>query len=121
MSQSSQLFEQAKKVIPGGVNSPVRAFNGVGGSPLFIDKADGAYIYDVDAKAYIDYVGSWGPMVLGHNDPRIKQAVLAAVENGLSFGAPTAIEVEMAVGAPKLKPCSTAALVHAAQFHMILP
>ena len=104
MSQSSQLFEQAKKVIPGGVNSPVRAFNGVGGSPLFIDKADGAYIYDVDAKAYIDYVGSWGPMVLGHNDPRIKQAVLAAVENGLSFGAPTAIEVEMAEKVRQLVP-----------------
>ncbi|MDO6525728.1 glutamate-1-semialdehyde 2,1-aminomutase [Motilimonas sp. 1_MG-2023] len=104
MSQSSQLFEQAKTVIPGGVNSPVRAFNGVGGSPLFIDKANGAYIYDVDGKDYIDYVGSWGPMVLGHNDDRIKQAVLAAVENGLSFGAPTAIEVEMAEKVRQLVP-----------------
>ncbi|MCE2570978.1 glutamate-1-semialdehyde 2,1-aminomutase [Motilimonas eburnea] len=104
MSQSSQLFEQAKHVIPGGVNSPVRAFNGVGGSPLFIERADGAYIYDVDNKAYIDYVGSWGPMVLGHNDPRIKSAVLAAVEKGLSFGAPTAIEVEMAKKVRELVP-----------------
>lgn len=96
MTRSDELFEQAKKTIPGGVNSPVRAFNGVGGSPLFIDKADGAYIYDADGKAYIDYVGSWGPMILGHNHPKIRQAVLAAVENGLSFGAPTELEVKMA-------------------------
>ncbi len=96
MTRSDELFEQAKKTIPGGVNSPVRAFNGVGGSPLFIDKADGAYIYDADGKAYIDYVGSWGPMILGHNHPKIRQAVLDAVENGLSFGAPTELEVKMA-------------------------
>ena len=86
MTRSETLFEQAKKTIPGGVNSPVRAFNGVGGSPLFIEKADGAYIYDADGKKYIDYVGSWGPMILGHNHPKIREAVLAAVENGLSFG-----------------------------------
>ncbi|WP_065187504.1 glutamate-1-semialdehyde 2,1-aminomutase [Shewanella woodyi] len=96
MTRSDELFEQAKKTIPGGVNSPVRAFNGVGGSPRFIDKADGAYIYDADGKAYIDYVGSWGPMILGHNHPKIRQAVLEAVENGLSFGAPTELEVKMA-------------------------
>jgi len=96
MSKSSQLFTQAQAIIPGGVNSPVRAFNGVGGSPLFIQRAEGARIYDVDDKAYIDYVGSWGPMILGHNHPAIKSAVLAAVENGLSFGAPTEIEVIMA-------------------------
>ena len=96
MTRSDELFEQAKKTIPGGVNSPVRAFNGVGGSPLFIDKANGAYIYDADGKAYIDYVGSWGPMILGHNHPKIRQAVLDAVENGLSFGAPTELEVKMA-------------------------
>ncbi|GIU44260.1 glutamate-1-semialdehyde 2,1-aminomutase [Shewanella algidipiscicola] len=96
MTRSETLFEQAKKTIPGGVNSPVRAFNGVGGSPLFIEKADGAYIYDADGKAYIDYVGSWGPMILGHNHPKIRAAVLAAVENGLSFGAPTELEVRMA-------------------------
>ena len=96
MTRSEALFEQAKKTIPGGVNSPVRAFNGVGGSPLFIEKANGAYIYDADGKAYIDYVGSWGPMILGHNHPKIRAAVLAAVENGLSFGAPTELEVQMA-------------------------
>ncbi|MEX6119055.1 glutamate-1-semialdehyde 2,1-aminomutase [Providencia hangzhouensis] len=96
MSQSEKLYAQAKEQIPGGVNSPVRAFNGVGGTPLFIEKADGAYIYDVDGKAYVDYVGSWGPMVLGHNHPEIRDAVIKAVHKGLSFGAPTAAEVEMA-------------------------
>ncbi len=96
MTRSEDLFEQAKKTIPGGVNSPVRAFNGVGGSPRFIEKADGAYIYDADGKAHIDYVGSWGPMILGHNHPKIREAVLKAVENGLSFGAPTELEVQMA-------------------------
>jgi len=96
MTRSETLFEQAKQSIPGGVNSPVRAFNGVGGSPLFFTKADGAYIYDADGKAYIDYVGSWGPMILGHNHPKIRQAVLDAAENGLSFGAPTELEVQMA-------------------------
>ena len=90
MNRSENLFEQAKQTIPGGVNSPVRAFNGVGGSPRFIEKADGAYIFDADGKAYIDYVGSWGPMILGHNHPKIRQAVLDAVQNGLSFGAPRA-------------------------------
>ncbi|NMP31894.1 glutamate-1-semialdehyde 2,1-aminomutase [Thalassotalea sp. M1531] len=96
MQKSEQLFEQAKTIIPGGVNSPVRAFNGVGGTPCFIEKADGAYIFDADNKQYIDYVGSWGPMILGHNHPVIRNAVLKAVENGLSFGAPTALEIEMA-------------------------
>ncbi|PKG57787.1 glutamate-1-semialdehyde-2,1-aminomutase [Shewanella sp. Choline-02u-19] len=96
MTRSDELFEQAKKTIPGGVNSPVRAFSSVGGAPRFIEKADGAYIFDADGKKYIDYVGSWGPMILGHNHPKIRQAVLAAVENGLSFGAPTELEVTMA-------------------------
>ncbi|WP_368163378.1 glutamate-1-semialdehyde 2,1-aminomutase [Aeromonas sp. R6-2] len=96
MSKSDQLFEQARHSIPGGVNSPVRAFNGVGGTPVFIDHADGAYLYDVDGKAYVDYIGSWGPMLLGHNHPAIKGAVIAAVEKGLSYGAPTEIEVRMA-------------------------
>ncbi|MDX7986661.1 glutamate-1-semialdehyde-2,1-aminomutase [Xenorhabdus sp. 12] len=96
MSQSETLYSQAKHVIPGGVNSPVRAFNGVGGTPVFIQRADGAYLYDVDGNAYIDYVGSWGPMVLGHNHPAIRNAVIEAAERGLSFGAPTAAEVEMA-------------------------
>ncbi|WOT04408.1 glutamate-1-semialdehyde 2,1-aminomutase [Shewanella youngdeokensis] len=96
MTRSDELFEQAKQTIPGGVNSPVRAFSSVGGAPRFIEKADGAYIFDADGNKYIDYVGSWGPMILGHNHPKIRQAVLNAVENGLSFGAPTELEVAMA-------------------------
>ncbi|MBT0726233.1 glutamate-1-semialdehyde 2,1-aminomutase [Rosenbergiella australiborealis] len=96
MNKSETLFQEAKSVIPGGVNSPVRAFSGVGGTPLFIERAEGAYIYDADGKAYIDYVGSWGPMVLGHNNAAIRNAVIAAAERGLSFGAPTEMEVKMA-------------------------
>lgn len=101
---SAQLFQQAQKIIPGGVNSPVRAFNGVGGEPCFIEKADGAYIYDAEGNAYIDYVGSWGPMILGHNHPAIRQAVISAAENGLSFGAPTALEITMAEKVRELVP-----------------
>ncbi|WP_150138225.1 glutamate-1-semialdehyde 2,1-aminomutase [Candidatus Enterovibrio escicola] len=96
MSKSSELFQQACKIIPGGVNSPVRAFIGVGGSPLFIERSDGAYIYDVDGNAYIDYVGSWGPMILGNNHPSIREALIEAAQNGLSFGAPTAREITLA-------------------------
>ncbi|HEY0211174.1 glutamate-1-semialdehyde 2,1-aminomutase [Acerihabitans sp.] len=104
MSHSETLYAQAQKLIPGGVNSPVRAFNGVGGTPLFIERADGARLYDVDGKAYIDYVGSWGPMVLGHNHPAIREAVIEAVGRGLSFGAPTEIEVRMAALVTALVP-----------------
>ncbi|WP_341263109.1 glutamate-1-semialdehyde 2,1-aminomutase [Morganella morganii] len=104
MSRSENLYTEAQHFIPGGVNSPVRAFNGVGGTPLFIERANGAYIYDVDGKAYIDYVGSWGPMVLGHNHLAIRTAVIKAVEKGLSFGAPTADEVEMAKFVTELVP-----------------
>jgi len=104
MSKSTTLFERAQSVIPGGVNSPVRAFNGVGGGPVFIEKAQDAYVYDVDKKKYIDYVGSWGPMILGHNHPAIKAAVLSAAENGLSFGAPTEIEITMAEKVRELVP-----------------
>jgi glutamate-1-semialdehyde 2,1-aminomutase len=96
MTKSSELYQKAQLTIPGGVNSPVRAFNGVGGTPIFVEKADGPYIFDADGTAYIDYVGSWGPMILGHNHPAIRQAVIEAAERGLSFGAPTAVEVEMA-------------------------
>ncbi|AUG99871.1 glutamate-1-semialdehyde-2,1-aminomutase [Prodigiosinella confusarubida] len=96
MNKSESLYAAAQELIPGGVNSPVRAFNGVGGVPLFIERADGAYLYDADGKAYIDYVGSWGPMILGHNHPAIRQAVISAAERGLSFGAPTEMEVNMA-------------------------
>ena len=104
MSKSAQLFEKAQKVIPGGVNSPVRAFKGVGGTPVFIEKAEGAYITDSDGKKYIDYVGSWGPMVLGHNHPAIIDAVLKAVPNGLSFGSPTESEITLAELVCKLVP-----------------
>ncbi|MEZ8989402.1 glutamate-1-semialdehyde 2,1-aminomutase [Vibrio breoganii] len=96
MSKSEALYQQAQTIIPGGVNSPVRAFNGVGGSPLFIERADGSRIYDADDKAYIDYVGSWGPMILGHNNPVIRDAVVEAAQRGLSFGAPTELEINMA-------------------------
>ncbi|KAA8671934.1 glutamate-1-semialdehyde 2,1-aminomutase [Pantoea dispersa] len=96
MSKSENLYAEAQRLIPGGVNSPVRAFTGVGGVPLFIERADGAYLYDADSKAYIDYVGSWGPMVLGHNNATIRNAVIEAAARGLSFGAPTEMEVKMA-------------------------
>ena len=96
MDTSSALFERAKKVLPGGVNSPVRAYRAVGLTPRFIAKADGAYIWDVDGNRYIDYVCSWGPMILGHNHPLIREAVEKAVKDGLSFGASTQREVEIA-------------------------
>ncbi|MFQ1016958.1 glutamate-1-semialdehyde 2,1-aminomutase [Gilliamella sp. BG7] len=102
--KSEKLYHQAQSVMPGGVNSPVRAFNGVGGSPLFIERANGAYIYDVDERAYIDYVGSWGPMILGHNDPDVANAVINAVHNGLSYGAPTEIETKVANLVTQLMP-----------------
>lgn len=92
----SKVFDQAQQHIPGGVNSPVRAFNGVGGDPVFVKRATGAYIIDNEDKQYIDYVGSWGPMILGHTHPEVIKAVKAAVDNGLSFGAPTEIETQMA-------------------------
>ena len=93
---SQQLFNAAQDIIPGGVNSPVRAFNGVGGTPLFIKKAQGAYIFDAEDNKYVDYVGSWGPMILGHNHPVILHAVIDTAQNGLSFGAPTELEITMA-------------------------
>jgi glutamate-1-semialdehyde 2,1-aminomutase len=104
MQKSKSLFARAKQHIPGGVNSPVRAFKAVGGTPPFISKADGPYIFDVDGKRYIDYVQSWGPMVLGHNNPKIRQAVIDAAANGLSFGAPTEAEVIMAEKVSELVP-----------------
>lgn len=102
---SENLFERAVKVIPGGVNSPVRAFNAVGGKPRFIKKAKGAYIYDEDGNKYIDYIGSWGPMIIGHNDDRVIEAVKKQMENGLSYGAATEIEVEMAELICDIVPC----------------
>ncbi len=95
-SQSSQSFKEACEVIPGGVNSPVRAFKSVGTTPLFIDKGEGAYLTDVDGNRYVDYVQSWGPLIFGHADKTIEDAVVAAVKGGLSFGAPTNVETELA-------------------------
>jgi len=96
MNKNHDLFTQAQKFIPGGVNSPVRAFNGVGGEPIFIKSAKGPYMYDVNDKAYIDYVGSWGPMIAGHANDRVLQAVHAAVDQGLSFGTPAESEITLA-------------------------
>ena len=96
MSNSHDLFEQAQQHIPGGVNSPVRAFKGVGGDPVFIDSAAGPYIFDPEGKRYIDYVGSWGPMILGHAQHEVIQAVGEVISKGLSFGAPTELETRMA-------------------------
>ncbi len=96
MTRSEELFRRAEKRIPGGVNSPVRAYGAIGEIPRFIAKADGCYIYDVDGNRYIDYIDSWGPMILGHNHPLIRESVIKASENGLSFGCATEIEVEMA-------------------------
>ncbi len=94
--RSNELFNRALTFIPGGVNSPVRAFRGVGGSPVFIKSASGAYIYDEDGNSYVDYVGAWGPMILGHSHPKIKDALKAQIDLGIAYGAPTALEVSLA-------------------------
>jgi len=101
---SEALFKQAQQYLPGGVNSPVRAFNGVGGNPLFIKSAHGAYLIDEDNKEYVDYVGSWGPMIVGHAHPRIVAAVTDALKKGLSFGAPTQLEIQLAAKINQLMP-----------------
>ncbi len=103
-THADQLFDMAKHVIPGGVNSPVRSFSGVGGTPVFVDHAAGAYIYDADGRGYVDYVGSWGPMILGHAHPEVIDCVKKAAEKGLSFGAPTEIETQMAQRVCELMP-----------------
>ncbi|MBI5893432.1 MAG: glutamate-1-semialdehyde 2,1-aminomutase [Deltaproteobacteria bacterium] len=95
-SNSTKLFEKAKNILPGGVNSPVRAFRAVGGNPIFIKKAKGSKIYDIDGNVFIDYVGSWGPMILGHCHPKVASAIKKAVDKGTSYGAPTPLEVELA-------------------------
>ena len=96
IAESERLWAEAKSVIPGGVNSPVRAFRGVGGTPRFIERGEGAYLYDVDGNRYVDYVLSWGPLVLGHAHPRVVEALERAVRRGTSYGAPTPLEVELA-------------------------
>ena len=104
MNASSELFENAQKHLVGGVNSPVRAFKSVGGTPLFVSRAKGAYLYGPDDKRYIDYIGSWGPMILGHANESVLEAVRNAIELGLSYGAPTAIETELAIKVKSLMP-----------------
>jgi glutamate-1-semialdehyde aminotransferase len=104
MNRNEQLFERAQQSIPGGVNSPVRAFRSVGGTPRFIERAQGPYFWDADGKRYIDYIGSWGPMILGHAHPEVVVAVSEAARRGLSFGTPTEAEVEMAEELLKLVP-----------------
>ncbi|MFT4247218.1 MAG: glutamate-1-semialdehyde 2,1-aminomutase [Pseudomonas sp.] len=103
-SRSHALFSQAQTLIPGGVNSPVRAFKSVGGEPFFVERADGPYLFDVDGNRYIDYVGSWGPMIVGHNHPVVRAAVERAIGDGLSFGAPCPAEVTMAETITRLVP-----------------
>ncbi|MDB5848045.1 MAG: glutamate-semialdehyde--aminomutase, partial [Rhodoferax sp.] len=93
---NQQLFTRAQKVIPGGVNSPVRAFKAVGGTPRFVQRAQGSYFWDANGTRYIDYIGSWGPMILGHGHPRVVEAVQRAVLDGFSYGAPTEREIELA-------------------------
>lgn len=104
VNQSEKLFDRAQQSMPGGVNSPVRAFKGVGGTPIFIERAEGAYLYDADGKRLIDYVGSWGPMIAGHAHPEVIETVREAALKGLSYGAPTAIEIEMAEAIGKIMP-----------------
>jgi glutamate-1-semialdehyde 2,1-aminomutase len=96
MSRNQELFDRAQRVIPGGVNSPVRAFKAVGGTPRFITRAQGAHMWDADGSRYIDFIGSWGPMILGHGHPEVVEAVQRAVVEGFSFGAPTEREIELA-------------------------
>ena len=104
MQRSHDLFSRARALMPGGVNSPVRAFKSVGGEPFFVQRADGPYLHDVDGNRYIDYVGSWGPMIVGHNHPRVLQAVIDTARDGLSFGAPNPLEVAMAETITRLVP-----------------
>lgn len=94
--RSKSLFDRAKRMISGGVNSPVRAFRGVGGAPIFMERAEGAYLWDADGNKYIDYVGSWGPFILGHQHPKVKEAIIKQAEKATSFGAPTELEIELA-------------------------
>ncbi len=104
MSTNASLFDRAQRVIPGGMNSPVRAFRAVGGTPRFIARAEGAYLFDAEGRRYIDYIGSWGPMILGHGHPAVLDVVERAVRQGLSFGAPTEREIELAEEILKLVP-----------------
>jgi glutamate-1-semialdehyde 2,1-aminomutase len=101
---SHDLFTRALELMPGGVNSPVRAFKSVGGEPFFAHRAKGAYLFDVDGNRYVDYVGSWGPMIAGHSHPRVLEAVIKTAREGLSFGVPNPLEVEMAEAITRMVP-----------------
>jgi glutamate-1-semialdehyde 2,1-aminomutase len=92
-TKSQSLYERARKIIPGGVNSPVRACKSVGADPLFIERGEGCLIYDADGNRYIDYIGSWGPLILGHRHPAVVEAIISVLERGTSFGAPTDLEI----------------------------
>ena len=96
INKSLELFKEAELLMPGGVNSPVRAFKNINGNPIFFEKAKGAYLYDADGNEYIDYIGSWGPMIMGHSHPKIVEAVKNQVELGTSYGAPTGLESDVA-------------------------
>src|SRR3954466_7954292 len=95
-TRSQAAFQRASELIPGGVNSPARAFGGVGGQPIFMAKGEGAYLIDIDGNRYLDFVGSWGPLILGHCHPRVTASVEAALRHGATFGAPTELETELA-------------------------
>ncbi|WP_297833269.1 glutamate-1-semialdehyde 2,1-aminomutase [Thermomonas sp.] len=111
--RSHALFARAQRLLPGGVNSPVRAFKSVGGEPFFAQRAEGPYVFDADGNRYIDYVGSWGPMIVGHNHPQVLEAVFAAARNGLSFGIPNPLEVTMAETIARLVPsCEVVRMVN---------
>src|SRR5690242_4244359 len=113
MSKSDELFQRAQQVIPGGVNSPVRAFRAVGGKPIFIQRGNGSQLWDADGREYIDYVGSWGPLIFGHRPPEVLRALAEVLEIGTSFGAPTEREVEMAELIRQLVPsCEKTRLVN---------
>src|SRR5271166_3730289 len=103
-SNSSTAFRKACRFIPGGVNSPARAFGGVGGEPIFVARGAGAYLFDVDGNRYLDYCGSWGPLILGHAHPRVVQAVTETMGRGASFGAPTELETQLAELITQLMP-----------------
>lgn len=104
INKSIELFEEAQLLMPGGVNSPVRAFKNIGGNPIFFEKAKGAYLYDADGNEYIDYIGSWGPMIMGHSHPKIVEAIKTQAELGTSYGAPTGLESDVAVLIKKCVP-----------------
>ena len=111
IQKSIELFKEAKEILPGGVDSPVRAFRAVGGQPLFIERGEGAYLFDVDGNRYIDYVLSWGPLVLGHAHPLVVESLKHALEKGTSYGAPSPLETELAQLITELMPISIVVLL----------